>query len=316
MEVIGRRSDELTGKPVPDADLADPRRRAAGDDDRRGDRRRLGRDLGRRRRRGRRARRRAARRGDAERARLPRHAGPRQRAPPHVPEPDALLRARAEQRADVVGRHAERHVGAARRGGRVRLGVGRPGRARARRLHAHDRRPLRASAAEADRRRARGRPRRRLPLRPVPRRRRARPRRRADLPGRARAGPRHDHGRHRAADRRVPRPLAARDDADRRRAVGQLRRDARPDGGGRRAGRAPRRAHDDAPLAVRRRGGVVARLLRHAPGRLARERRLGARRARGSRTASSSPTRRSPGSRAGASASRTARPRAASSPTA
>ena len=70
------------------------------------------------------------------------------------------------------------------------------------------------------------RTRRRLPLRPVPRRRRARPRRRADLPGRARAGPRHDHGRHRAADRRVPRPLAARDDADRRRAVGQLRRDA------------------------------------------------------------------------------------------
>ena len=231
---------------------ADPRRRAARDDDGRRAPRRLGRDLGRHDRRRRRRGQRARGGRDAERAQLPRHAGADQHAPPHVPEPDARVRARPRARAARVGGRARRDVDPHGRGGVVRLDVDRPRGARARRLHADDRRHVRASAAEPDRRADRRGPGLRLALRPVPRRRRARPRGRRDLPARARPGRRRDPRRHGAPDHDLSRPLARLDDPDRLRPVRRRRRDAGADGGRGGARREARRPHDDAPVAASR----------------------------------------------------------------
>ena len=69
-----------------------------------------------------------------------------QHPPPHLPEPHPRLPARDGGIALRLAHHAVPALEPPRRGGRVRVGVDRPGRARPRRVHDVDRPPLRAPA--------------------------------------------------------------------------------------------------------------------------------------------------------------------------
>ena len=78
--------------------------------------------------------------------RLPCYPRSHQHPSPHLPEPHAGLPAGHQGHAVPVAHHAVPALEPARRGGGVRLGVDRPGRAGPRWLHHHDRPPLRPPA--------------------------------------------------------------------------------------------------------------------------------------------------------------------------
>ena len=83
---------------------------------------------------------------------LPRDPGAGEHPPPHVPEPDAVVRAGDQQRLAGVARAARADVDPPRRGGGVCVGVDRAGRTRPGWMYDVERPPVRAPPAEVDRR--------------------------------------------------------------------------------------------------------------------------------------------------------------------
>ena len=202
-------------------------------------------------------------------------------------------------------------LGAARRGGVVRVGLGRAGRAGRGRLHHLHRPPLRPPGCgrrpAVGRDRGRPRPRRALPPDPgvdVAVAEGRWPAARLGGPGRRRH-PRRQRGGRRPA----PRPRARRDGAGGAGPLLAVLGDARSHAPDRRAGRAPRRAPAHAPGRGSRRGHVLPRDVR-PPARSSTSRTaVGAPTDRGSPTASTRTRRRSPAWAPGARAWPTARAR-------